>query len=53
MRSALDDFIEESKKETLIKSIRNLMKNLNLTLEQAMNALDIPSDQQAELKPLV
>ena len=53
MHSALDDFIEESKKETLIKSIRNLMKNLNLTLEQAMNALDIPSDQQAELKPLV
>jgi len=57
MRSALDDFLEqtkkETKKETLLNSIRKLMKNLNLTMEQAMNTLEIPADQQKELQSLL
>ena len=45
--------LAEGKKETLLNSIRNLMKNLNLTLQQAMDALDIPADKQDELRPLI
>lgn len=44
---------KESEKETSIKGIRNLMKNLNLTLQQAMDALDIPADKQQELRSLI
>ena len=53
MRSALDDFLEQTKKETLLDSIRNLMDSLNLSLQQAMDALKIPPELQAEFKSLV
>jgi len=53
MRSTLDDFLEQTKKETLLNSIRNLMETLNLTVQQAMYALKIPSDQQNELRSLI
>ena len=36
-----------------LENIRNLMKNLNLTSEAAMNALGISSEMQKELAPLI
>jgi predicted transposase YdaD len=33
---------EEGREENTIASIKNLMKNLKLSLEQAMNTLEIP-----------
>ena len=37
---------EAEKQETLVQSIKNLMKNLRMTIEEAMDALSIPSDQR-------
>jgi len=53
MRSVLDDLQEEREKQTLLKSIRNLMETLNLTVQQAMDAMKIPADQQNELRSLI
>ena len=53
MRSALDDFLEQTKKETLLDSIRNLMDSTQWSLEKVMDALKIPPELQAELKPLL
>jgi len=52
MRSALDDFLEQTKKETLLDSIRNLMDSTKWSLEKVMDALKIPPELQRELKPL-
>ena len=51
-RSAAEAY-KESEKNISLKNIRNLMKNLNLTLQQAMDALGIPADKQEELRPLI
>ena len=37
----------EGRQETIIASIKNLMSNLKLTLEQAMDALSIPQSDRA------
>ena len=38
---------EIGREETLVQSIRNLMETLKLTLEQAMDALKIPTEERA------
>ena len=38
------------KEQTLISSIKSLMKNLGLTIEQAMDALSIPAESRARLQ---
>ncbi len=43
----------ETKKKTLIESVRNLMETLNLTAKQAMDALKIPADKQKEYLTLI
>ena len=43
----------ETKKQTLIDTIRKMMKNLNLTVQQAMNVLEIPADKQKEYADLI
>ena len=45
---AAEEAAEETKKNTLVESIRNLMETLNLTSKQAMDALQVPADKQAE-----
>lgn len=39
--------IAQGREQSLLESIRNLMKNLKLSAEQAMDALGIPKDDQA------
>ena len=65
MSSVLDGFREECVKEgikegikkgsqnALIDSVRNLMRNMKLTVEQAMEVLEIPAGQQKELAALI
>jgi len=53
MRSALDDFQEEVKKETLLNSIRNAMESWKLSVDDAMNGLKIPLELQAEFRSLI
>ena len=43
----------ETEKNISLKNIRNLMKKLNMTAQQAMNILDIPEDKQATYKLLI
>lgn len=53
MSTALDDFFEQTKKETLLDSVRNLMDSTKWSVQQVMDALKIPAELQAELKPLL
>ena len=43
----------ETKKNTLVENIRNLMETLNLTAKQSMDALKIPVDEQKEYMSLI
>ena len=45
--------IAEGKAEMLINSIRNLMKTLNLTVKQAMDALQIPIEEQKKYASMI
>ena len=53
MSKEIQDLIDKEKQQTLVQSIRNLMKNLHLTIEQAMDALSIPSNQRTMYTGLV
>lgn len=50
MCRVMEDMRKETATETLLLSIRNLMKNMNLTAEQAMAALGVPDADKAELR---
>ena len=41
----VNEKVNEKEKETLVVSIKNLMVNLKLTVNQAMEALNIPQSQ--------
>ncbi len=61
MSDGLEAFLEamaekranEREQQTRVLDIRNLMGNLKLTLEQAMDALNIPQADQATYAGLV
>lgn len=40
-------------KETLLTSVKALMKNLGLTVEQAMDALSIPHEERSDIKKMI
>ena len=46
---ATEKATEETKKDTLIKNIRSLMKKLNITAQQAMDILEIPTNEQKNI----
>ena len=41
------------KQQSTILSIQNLMKNLNLNIEEAMNVLSIPKEEQEHYTHLI
>ena len=43
----------EAKKKTHLHSIRSLMETMNMTAQQAMDALKIPADKQKEYLALI
>ena len=45
--------IEKGSQKTLVASIKNLMKTMNLTADEAMNALLVPQEQKEKLIPLL
>lgn len=49
MCRAMEEMRKETAAETLLISIKNLMKNMNLTAEQAMAALGVSDADKAEL----
>ena len=44
---------EETKRNTLVESIRNLMETMNLSSDAVMKAMKIPPDVQKKLRPLI
>ena len=53
MKELLEEARAEAKKETMLKSIRNLMETMNLTAQQAMDALKVPADKQKDYIALI
>ncbi len=47
MCEIMEKALEQEAKETRLIDIKNLMLNLKLTAEQAMDALNIPGTEQA------
>ena len=49
MCKAMEDMRKETATETPLISVKNLMKNMDLTAEQAMTALGIPDHDKTQL----
>ena len=49
MCQIMEDLRLEAEEQTLLDSIRKLMKNLHLNAEKAMAVLEIPEAQQKKL----
>ncbi|MCD7955265.1 MAG: hypothetical protein LUG93_05840 [Lachnospiraceae bacterium] len=48
-----DRMLASTRKETKVEDIRNLMANLKLTAEQAMQALGIPAADQPKYQAML
>lgn len=48
-----EEGLKEGREEEKLNSIRSLMKKLNLTLEQAMDVLDVPKSEQEKYAQLL
>ena len=44
---------EEATENTIVQNLKALMKNLKLTIEQAMDAISVPDDKRAFYRELV
>ena len=53
MGSLAEGIAERARMEEILKSIRNLMKTMNLTAQQAMDALMIPATEQKRYAALI
>lgn len=53
IEKATAETVEKTKKESKIEDIRNLMDSLHLSVQQAMDALKIPPDEQSKYLPLI
>lgn len=46
MSKAMDERIERERRETLFKLVKNLMKNMQFSAEQAMTAMGISEEDK-------
>ena len=53
VKDKVEERVNAKEQETLTTSIRNLMRNLSMTAEQAMEALNIPEAQRSIYASLV
>lgn len=49
----IDEGMEKEIELSLTDSIKKLMKNANLTIEQAMNALEVPEDKREKYRQII
>ena len=49
----IDEGMEKGIELSLTDSIKKLMKNANLTIEQAMNALEVPEDKREKYRQII
>lgn len=50
VQSAVQSERQRTEQETLLKTIKKMMTNLKLTADQAMSAIDIPTEKRAEYR---
>ncbi len=53
MDEGMEKSIEKGIELSLTNSIKKLMKNTNLTIEQAMNALEVPEDKREKYRQAI
>ena len=53
IKNSISEGFETGKKREAIRSIINVMKNMSLTFDQAVSALDIPENEREEYRKLV
>ncbi len=53
LKEIMKDEFEKREQETTVKYLRDIMKNLKLSLDQAMDALSIPQPQRQMYAALV
>ena len=49
----MDEGIEKGVELTQTEDIKNLMKNLKFTIDQAMNALEVPTDKREKYRKAI
>lgn len=49
----MDEGIEKGVELTQTEDIKNLMKNLKFTIDQAMNALEVPEDKREKYRQII
>ncbi|MBQ8932863.1 MAG: hypothetical protein IJ061_01105, partial [Lachnospiraceae bacterium] len=49
-REGIKEGIKEGRESSLVTSIQNLMRNLNMTCDQAMEVLGVPINERADLR---
>lgn len=49
----IDEGMEKGIELSLTDSIKKLMKNANLTIEQAMTALEVPEDKREKYRQII
>lgn len=47
MERGIERGMEKGMENAILASVRNLLKNTDMTLEQVMNALEIPEEEKA------
>lgn len=53
VRKVVSQAVAEKEEKDMLTSIRNLMKNMKWTAQQAMEALGIPNDEQSNYAALI
>ena len=53
VKDRVDERVDAERQQTTVAHIRDIMKNLKLTAEQAMDALSIPQSQRSTYAGLV
>ena len=49
----MDEGIEKGVELTQTEDIKNLMKNLKFTIDQAMNTLEVPEDKRKKYRQII
>ena len=50
MREEIEEERRKAEQETLLGTIKNLMANLKMTADQAMSAINIPTEKREEYR---
>ena len=49
VEQGIEQGIEQGAKDKLLENVRSMVKNLRITAQQALDALDVPESDRAEI----